>query len=46
MKKKKHCVMSVAKMPRLSNTLPANDTNGNGKQTENPEDWKPEDGTR
>lgn len=41
--------MSVAKMPRLSNNLSSNgtvDTNGNGKQTDNVEEWEPEDGTR
>lgn len=40
--------MSVAKIPRLSNKLSSNgaETNGNGKKTDNVEEWHPEDGTR
>lgn len=40
--------MSVAKMPRLSSKLSSNGgaTNGNGKSTDDMEEWIPEDGTR
>lgn len=40
--------MSVAKIPRLSSKLSSNgaDKNGNGKNTDDVEEWIPEDGTR
>lgn len=40
--------MSVAKVPRLSNNSSGNgnSTNGNGKKSDNVEEWEPEDGTR